>query len=295
MPMIDLTERADECDGALVKFSVKADGKADDAYLYEAHVAFRLDDLDDARIAAKVAPGAAEVFAKSQGDDNWKHSGTVTPGTSLGPLRITLSHADRGKVAIEGQAEIKGLSLRASKKAVVLVAKIAFGGQSAGIAANLAALLRASCCMTFERPQGVLPFRPREANDANVGDVVITWDPDVREHFVGRLAEVEGERLTLESFGNEYVAVKSEIVAVVKLDGDVTGMLRSYEDRCKRREISPTWEAIVMAAAEDGTALLRGGGVVTLTPEILERAVARLESGDAVLPEPDEEQAGVAH
>lgn len=297
MPMPDFTQHTGECDGSLVKFAVKADGTVEDAYVYEAQVAFTIADMTDARIAEGVAPGASEVFTRSSGDDNWKHSSTVSPGTSLGPMRVTLSHADRGKVAIEGMAEVKALALRASKKAVVLSVKLAFGGQSAGIAANLAALLRSACCMSFERPQGVLPFRAKDATEANIGDVVVAWDGKVHEHFVGRLAEVEGDRLTLESFGNEFAASKAGIVAVLKLDGDVPAMVRSYEMRCGRRDVTPTWEAIVMAAAETGDGLLNGGGLLTLTPEILERAVARLESGDADLPAPvaEVEQAGIAY
>lgn len=291
MPMIDLTDQSAEADGQLNKFSIKADGKAEDAYLYEADLIFVIASVEDAKILDKIFPGAVRVQEESQREDtNWKFNATVNP--DITGVKATLSHASRGKVAIDGGCEVKSVRLRASKKAIAATVKLVFGGQTAGTAAKLTALLRTACCLSIEKNQQVIPFPTKGVAPAVPGDLVAVWDSEVGQHYVGLVAESEDGRLTLDDHGNEYTVSADEVVAVVKLDGDIKALIRSFKTRCKRRDIQPTWEAILLAGAE-GNSLLDGGGTLTLDSEVLERAVARLQSGDAEMlpPEPGEDAA----
>lgn len=291
MPMIDLTAKDSEADGQLIKYTGKADGKAEDAYIFDAVVAFTVRGREDAATLEAMIPGACEIFDRAtREDDNWRFNTTVKPDMS--GVRAVISHAERGKVAVEGACEVKSVQLRASKKATVVSVTMAFGGQSAGVATNLTALLRSTCCLSVERAQQVIPFPTSKAPDGQTGDLVAVWDPEVEQHMVGRLVETSvGGVMTLEDFDNEYAASRDHVVAVVKLGGDVTALTRSYKQRCGRRKITPTWEAVILAAAESAEGLLSGGGSVILTPEIIERAVARLESGDGVMLPPEVDEA----
>jgi len=294
MPMIDFTQKQSEADGQLSRFTLKADGKDESAFIYECDVVFVIDSVADARTLASIVPGAVEVFERAgREDDNWKFNTTVNP--DLAGVRATLSHAKRGKVAVDGGVEVKSLRLRASKKAVAATAKLVFGGQTAAVAANLAPLLRAACSLSLEKLQGVIPFpSAKGAPEPQKGDLVVAWGRDVQQHYVGRLVEATEERIALDNFGDEYSIDPEEVTAVLKLDGDVTALRKSFVSRCKRRDVQPMWDAVILAAAESDSGLLSGGGTLVLTPEVIERAVARIESGDAELlpPEPGERAEG---
>lgn len=277
--MIDLTCRSAEVDGQVVKYSVKADGKVEDAYIFEADVAFVIASVEDARIVEKVIPGAVEVFARAgREDDNWKFNTSVVP--DIRGFRATISHAARGKVAMEGGCEIKALRLRSSKKATACTIKLAFGGQTAQGAANLAAMLRSACCLSLEHDQQVIPFA-RKAGEAPPapakGDIIVAVAGG--DTYCGRFVEQAGSIITIEDFDNEYAVEVDEVTAVLKVGGDVAALSRSYKTRCGKRKIQPTWAAIVLAFAEG--AEVRGTATIDLTAEVIERAVARLESGDA--------------
>lgn len=278
--MINLVERSAEADGQLNKFVTKADGKAEDAYIYEADLVFTITTVDQAKVVEKVIPGAVEVFARAQReDDNWKFNTTVNP--DIVGVKAILSHASRGKVAMQGGCEIKSVRLRSSKKATACTVKVVFGGQTAQGAANLAAMLTETCSLSMEQQQTVIPFPNAgpAAPPPGKGDIIIAWDSEVGETYCGRFVEQEGNRVTLEDFDSEYVVDVDAITGVLKVTGDVTALRRSFKSRCKKRDIKPSWASIVLAFAEGSE--VKGTATLALDSSIIEKAVTRLESGDA--------------
>ena len=294
MSILDFREKSAEADAKLASFKCRADGKDEHAYVYECDVVFTIANPREAEVAAHVLPGAVEVFTRAQEQDtNWKGRVAVVP--DLSGVKVDIAHAARGKVAISGTAEVKQVELRASKKAVTVRARFVFGGQTAAQAANLAEALREAVHVALEQQQQPLPLRFGGAAPS-AGQLVVASMEDGTV-VVGRMiaAEDDGEDegiLKLEDFSNTYDVEPGEVVSTLTLGNppdDLTSLLRSYRDRCKRRAIEPTWEALVLALGEGAPPAT---GRVEITSECVERAVELIKEGKATMELPPEKGGG---
>ena len=293
--MIDLTEKNTVSDATLVKFGVKADGKDEEAFIYDLDLLIPVQSAEDAELVQHMIPGAVDVFDKATNEqDNWKFNTTVKP--DLDGVRVEISDASHGERAMDGSAEVKSIKLRASKKAVSVVFRMSLGGQTEGVATRLTRLLRNAVSVEVEQTQQVLPFATG-GRTPEPGDLVVAMDSDVGESRVGRLVDTvvtDGETLyRLEDFDSEYAVQADQVVSIIGLGGDVRALVRSYKGRCKRRELAPTWEAVLLGIATQADWALRGGQGQTfdLSPEVIEAAVEALDRGESV---PADEARGVA-
>lgn len=292
MPIIDLAENEHTADGVLNKFTTKRDGQDEDAFVFEADVAFIIDSVDDAKILSKMIPGAVEIFERAnREDDNWKYTATAKP--DIDGVKVQLSSAKGRTASIEGTVMIKALIIRASKAATTATIRFTFGGQSAKVAQRLTSLLGKATRVTTDFSQQVLQF-PKVVSESGMqrGDLVVANSDGV--WVVGMVDEILESTIKVKDFSNAYTVDPEEIVSVLHLDGDVTALRRTYANRCKSDEMTPTWEAIILAMGEDSEDILKGGGKVRFTPEHVNRAVARLASGDAEILPPEAGEAGEA-
>lgn len=280
MPVIDFDKLETQADGTLSRYTVKADGRDDEGFVYETDIVFVIEGTQDARIVQSIVPGAEDVWTRASAeDDDWKFNTTVTP--DLIGTRAVLTNAKLDHKGIEGACDVKSVRLRASKRATTLTVKLVFGGQTAAQASALAGLLRSAVSLSLSRDQQVLPF-PTTSVQPKTGDLVVAFDGGTA--FTGRLLQSDDSVLVLEDFDREYRVDPGSVSSVIRLDGDVAALRRSYKTRCQRRNLTASWEAIVLALGQDNGAVTRGSASVVLTAETIEKAVALLESGDELLP-----------
>lgn len=272
MPAIDIFKRG-EADGTLSKFTVKADAGDDSAFRFEADVAFVISGPEDAKVLEADVPGAMTAYEKAMNpDDNWKWSVTVKPSISAS---CELSNAAKGLSAVKGLAEIRSVTVRASKKVMTAVVRLAFGGQPPEVAASLTKLLRNATTLSIEPQQQGLPFKRADVRPAiEKGDIVVARLDD-GEEVVGRATgepeDVDGvETLTLDDLGIEHIVPVEKVVSVVGINETSSGLLADYKRRAKRARVKPTLAAILGALLANGTA---DGRVYQITESTVEAAL----------------------
>lgn len=297
MSMLDIHQPQAEADGKLVKVAMSRDGTEVDTFIFEAQVAFSIR-REDCEIVSKILPGAGEMFDRAAAtEDNEKFTATSNPDVS--GLRLMLSSASGGKVAIEAGAEIRSVKLVASKKGVTVTIKFGIGGQTAEAAGRIVELLGNAVTVSTSNDQQDL-FRPTgraDAPTAKVGDLVTARSNN--DTIVGRVASAataDSPRVSIEDFDSDYMVDESEIVGVITLDGDVAALRRSFKDRCKRKGIIPTWNAVLLAGVESWVGGKSATGKQPLTADIMARAFELLETGavEALPREPGAHQSPVA-
>jgi hypothetical protein len=285
----DLAARQSEADGTLNKFAVKADGSAEGAYLYELQVAFPVNNSAEAETLGAFIPGAKDTYLRATERDDWKSSVTVVP--DLDGVHVELADARSGRSIIKGVAEIKAATYRTSKRAAALVLKVLLGGQTEAIAAVLTKALRAPVHFIFEQSQQSLFGKEKgQAKPVpEMGNVVCALENG--ERVWGRVVEVndgdeddDAKSIVLDDFGVDHVVTSEDVQSFWQLaeTDDLDKLLKSYKDRAKRRELTPTWSALTVAVGEAfGAGGAPGEGAHALTKEIVERAVAVLADGGA--------------
>ena len=274
MPAIDVFQKG-EADGKLVKFSVKADPADQDAFTFEADVAFAISGPEDAKVLEGDIPGAVDMWAKANDEHtNWKVSMTVKPNLSVS---AELSNAQRGLSAIKGLAEVKSLTFRASKKAVTAVVKLAWGGQKAETASMLAKLLRNATTLSLEPQQTQLPYRkPGEVLAFDEGDIVVARLDD-GEEVTGFVTDsdvefIDGEdQATIDDCGKNFVVPVKSIVSVVKIEMVDETLIEAYKKRAKKSKTKPSTKAILAGLLAGGAP---DGRVYTITESTIDAALA---------------------
>ena len=292
MPIIDLAENEHTADGVLHKFTTKADGQNEDAYVFETDVTFIIDSVESAETLAKMIPGAVEIFERAnREDDNWKYTATAKP--DIDGVKVQLASAKGRSASIDGNTAIKALIVRASKAAMTATVRFTFGGQPSKVAQKLTSLLGKATRVSTDFSQQVLKFpAPELVGGMQLGDIAVARSNDA--WVVGRVDEIGDSTVKVKDFENSYTVDPEEIISILHLEGDVTALRRTYANRCKSDDLTPTWEAIVLAMGEDSENVLQGGGRVRFTPEHVKRAVARLASNDAEILPPEAGEAAEA-
>lgn len=273
MPVPRLDQQTTDAAGKLVKFSVKADGQNEEAYLYDVELHYPIATEEEAEQVEAYCPGAETAFTNAQELDNWKWSGKTQPATST---KATIARADDGLVLADGLASILYTQIRASKRAVVLVVKLRFGGQTEGVATKLTKNLRAAVGTMFDQPQQELDFGGMAPK---LGDIVV-GEIEGKSFAGALLAErtrgIEGEnQITLDDFGTQFLLTPADVRSFFTIGGDanMAALVRSYETKCKRSKVNPTWRALVIAINVNHPTTDTRGGEYALNIQHVEDAV----------------------
>lgn len=281
MPVIDLTEKEARGSGQLNKFAVRADGRDEAAFVYDMQVVFVVSNSAEAAIVERLIPGAKETYQRATERDDWKAQQTVVP--DIEGARVVLVHAADGGVGIQGGAEIKGVLLRASKRAVTLTVKVKCAGQTEQVATALTKLLRAPVELRVDGAQQQLPFRKGPA--IAMGSVVVAKDEDGGPVW-GRVHDIDHEAglALLDVFGDHEVPVQMDGVttAWALVPGDATEKaLREYKAACKKGKVAPSYRAVTVAVGEAYASEPPADGQHRLTAEVVARAVVLTKEGAA--------------
>lgn len=277
----DLSQHLGETDGSLNKFSVKCDGE--DAYTYTVDVVFPILNSKEAEALEPFFPGAKQTYVSCTEQDDWKEQRTVTP-VFPSDLNIELAAKKSGRSLIKAVASIPRLLLRASKKVVTLTVRLVFTGQAEGIATGLTHGMKSPITFCWEQAQQSLFVKKTVATaiTPKVGQIVCFAEADRPSHF-GQVVEIHEDNTALVSdFGEEDQVRFQDLRSAWTVnteDPEYDTCLKSYKERCKRRNLTASWSALTQAVGEafgqEGTP---GEGAHTLTKPILSRAIAILEA-----------------
>ena len=306
MPVPNLSKARTESDGRLVKFTPKIDGQSS-SFVYDIELSYSVLDAGEAEVVQQTCPGVVVAFAKAQEDDNWKWSGNSRPASSS---VVTVRNLETEDVAVSGIAEFRAAVVRASKKAVVLIVRLRFGGQSGEVASRLVDCLRSGVITVFEPQQQELFSEPSTDDEAvSVAESVVAKpkkmkaSQNIPKPFIGDIVvgEVSGKsfagilREFIDEDGAEFAKVDDFGEEVEVPLGDVcsffgisaaSGMtlpdlLKQYRGACSTEKVAPTWEALVYALQECPVSFTGPNGVKTYTMGVdaLERAAGLLKVG----------------
>ncbi len=297
MPIIDLTSQPARGQGQLNKFSVKADGRDEEAFVYDVDVVFTVASSAEAEVVGRVVPGAKEAYQRATERDDWKCQQTVVP--DIEGARVVIGQEGE-EAALQGGAEIRAVTMRASKRAVTITVKCRCAGQTGDPASRLTGLLRSPVDLLVEGAQQVLPFAGKGAPLVQLGAVVVGRD----EHGTtvwGRVHDMDHEAgvALLDVFGEGEVPAKLDAItsAWALVPGDPTEKaLRAYKAASKKAKLAPSYRAITVAMGEAYAAEPPADGKHHLTPEVVARAVelARAGFGDGEVVTVRRKAAGLA-
>jgi hypothetical protein len=274
MPGPNLHLPTGEVDGVLNKYTVKLDG---DAFEFTVDLVFKILNSKEAEELDKFFPGARQTYiACTENTDDWKEKRDVTPSFES-ELSVELAAKESGRSLVKGTAQVPLLSLRASKKVVTLTVRLKLTGQPENVAANLTHGMKTPVSFIWDAAQQSL-FKPKTDSLIPEKGQIICYQGDAGPAF-GQAIEISDEDGVLVSdFGTDNQVAISDIVSIwtVNLESpEYDKMIKSYQDRCKRRQIPPTWEFLTQAVGEafgqDGQP---GQGAHVLTKDIIARAVA---------------------
>lgn len=279
MPSPDLNNHSGEVDASLSKFTIKTDGD-EDAFLFICSVVFMILNSQEAEELEALIPGAKEIYVRATESDDWKGQIKVTP--SFPGMSIELAHAGSGLSLIKGCAEVEYLLYRASKKAVTLTANIRVGGQSAAVAGNLCKGLRGAISFIWQASQQPLfstkGGKAKQSIIPKVGQIIAGRDQSGLSIF-GQVVEVndtDGDAL-VSDFGEDHQVRFVDVQSAWQVNTgaeDFTSLIKSFKDRCKKRDLMPSWEALTQATGEAfGQGSTPGDGQHNLTKPIISRAV----------------------
>ncbi len=292
----DLSSHDGECDGSLSKYSVKLDG---DSYQYTVSLVFQILNPKEAEVLEPYFAGARQGYVNCTEQDNFKEERTVTP--EFDEMTFELVNRESARSLIKGAARILKMGMRGSKKAVTLTLTLSWSGQSEGVAANLAHGMRAPITFLFERAQQSL-FNKKPDQEAITPEVgqIVCFESEEGKGF-GQVVEVNDETCLVSDFGQEAEVPLEDILSAWTVNTahhEHDKLLKSYRDRCKRRDVQPSWMALTQAVGEafgkDGQP---GEGAHALTKSVVEAAVeilAKVPASNVVPLHPPEVAAGRA-
>lgn len=275
MPVVDLKQPAGGCDVTLNNMSVKTDS-ASSGLIYKVDVLMILASRSEAAELGQSIPGLVTSYDLAGEDDNWKGTTSVRPAESL---RITLTAKDApaglpqgtvqpGDAVIQGLAEVLELKASQSKRARVVQVRLVFRGQGPDVAGRLVSNLSRTVALAFERQQAQLPLRPA-APSLRPGMIVGATMAEGAQ-VVGRLVEVDNDRLTLHEAGEVFEVSAGAVLSSFAFaeDPDTTAALSAYAERCAEASVEPSWCVLVdvvnrRGGVPEGSAS-SGGVAVTL-------------------------------
>lgn len=272
-----------QVDGVLSKVTFKRDG--DEAFLYIVDVSFTILNSAEADDLDLLFPGAKQTYINcSEKNDDQKEKREVTP-VFPSAISIEIASASSGRSLVRGTCKLSKLILSSSKKVTTLTAKCEWGGQSEGAAANLAHGLGGPVNFIWEFAQQSL-FRSGGSGNAakltpKAGDIVHGTDDD-GDPVYGRVVEVseEDETCLVDDFGFESQVSFGNIESkwtVNADDPDFDKCIKSYIERCDRRNLLASWKWLTIATGEAFADGAPGDGAHVLTKKIIAQAVALQE------------------
>lgn len=281
MPIIDLSEKTARGCGQLNKFSVRADGRDESAFIYDAQVVFVVSNSAEAEAVERLIPGAKETYQRATERDDWKAQQTVVP--DIDGARVELRRSSDDEVAVQGGAVIKGVFLRASKRAVTLTVKVQMAGQTDRVATALTSLIGKPVDLLVEAAQQGLPFAGGKVPTVQLGSVVVARDTDGATVW-GRVHDMDHDRgtLQLDVFGDGELTVSTTDVTTswALVPGDATEKaLRAYKTACKKAKVAPSYRAITVAVGEAYASEPPADGRHRLTDDVVLRAAVLTKDG----------------
>lgn len=280
MPIINLAVPNARGCGQLNKFSVRADGRDNNAFVYELQVVFTIASSAEADIVEELIPGAKQSYQRATERDDWKTQQTVIPDIEGANMELRRSSDD--ECAISGGAEIKGVLFRASKRAVTMTVKVVCAGQTDRVATQLTGLLGAAVDLIVDAAQQ--PLFPRTKRPViQLGAVVVARDSD-GETVWGRVhdMDLESSTMLIDVFGATEVPIMMDDVTTSwsLIPGDATEKaIRAYRAACKRAKCTPTFRAITVAVGEHYAGQSPDDGQHRLTDDVVMRAVMLTKEG----------------
>jgi len=281
----NLTNHEGQIDGVLSKVAFKRDG--DEAVLYTVDVTFTVLNSAEADALDSFFPGAKQTYINcSEKNDDQKEKREVTP-VFPSAISIEIASASSGRSLVKGSCKVVKLALSSSKKITSLTAKCQWGGQSEGVAENLAHGLGGPVNFIWEFAQQSL-FAGGSSSASvtpKVGEIVCGSDED-GDPVYGQIVEVseEDKSCLVSNFGDDFQldfdGIESKWTVNTE-DPEYDKCMRSYQERCERRSLFPTWEFLTIAvgkAFQDGEP---GDGAHVLTKKIIAEAV-KLQEEEAV-------------
>lgn len=288
-------------DGKIQSVAFKSDGGTEETLLYTVKMVFPITVPADAKRLSSILPGAVEVFDRVQmaGDDDVEKFSQSVRTPTLEACRVVLTATNGGDEIIAGAANIKAITLRASRKEVAAVVDVEFGGQTAQRAADLARNHRKVVSFTFGAAQGVLPF-PRAVQPDHeevayeVGDVVCA--KATFGEFWGRLVDSVGEdgkitTLIIEDLDGRSFEVKPfDLVSALPVQPadkqPTSAAIKSYIKQCRAHDKQPSWKWLILGlgeAAEEPGEDAAGNKVEQITDAVVEAAITLqlAEDGEA--------------
>lgn len=300
MPVVDLNADSGECDVVLNAVQGKADASSP-GIVYQIDLMMNITSADEAELAGKVVPGVQTSYAFAGEDDDWKSTSTVRKSQMISvdliakepPAGQPPKLVEAGESIVRGMAEIKAITVKQSKRAQVMVVKLAMHGKGASLAGLLFDNLACSVGFRFAQVQTGLPFGTsvRDGEDQiDVYAIVAATLPDGAQ-IVGRVFEIDANGIQVSEAGKVYTVNRADVISSFRLSEDASTIaaLADYTDRCAGLEMEPSWSALVDVLRDS---LDPDQTEITVSQEQVIRAVESLIQPNAPA-QPDEEPAQV--
>lgn len=269
--------------GTLIKQSGAAGGQAN-TYDFTLDVQVAIPSRGMAEALEQDFPGAAAMYdAAEDKEDNDKYKIVRIPEIEVMASLLATTAPENGvqgvvetsQPIITGKAEVIRATLSLSKRAQVVVYRFRFSGQPSRIAQGLIEGLNRVVDVVLDPVQGNLFAGPKLSLLPGPGDIVTVAVAN-QEPLTGRVAELDGTKITLKEKGQEYVIDASQVIARFGLvqDGDTRAALEDWMDRCRRRGTPGSFGALTQAIQQHlGKDAPPSGGSYHLSAEIVEVAV----------------------
>ena len=279
-------------DGKIQSVAFKSDGGTEETLLYTVKMVFPITTPADAARLAPILPGAVQIFDRVQmaSEDDVEKFAQAVRTPSLNACRVALTTTNGADEIIAGAAQIKSISLRASRKEVAAVVDVEWGGQTAQRAADLARNHRKVVSFSFGMAQGVLPFPRAVAEDHeqvayDIGDVVCA--KATFGEFWGRLVDSVGtdgkvtDIIVEDLDGRSFEVKPFDLVSAMPVQpadkAPTSAGIKAYIKQCRSHDITPSWKWLVLGLADanespeqDGA----GNAVEQITDAVVQAAIA---------------------
>lgn len=290
MPVVNFLGQVGTCDVVLQSARPELDAAAE-TYIYKVDLVMTLASRAEAELVGEMLPGLGDAFDKAGEGDNWKSTISVKPDLTV-TVALTAKDIGTGKrqgsvppggVIIQGQAALVEMKASQSKRARTVMIRLKMAGHGASASEGLTDNLGRLVTLSYQQVQTAIPFPSQTRGPTvRVGMVVAVGVGDAQ--IVGRVSEIEGDRLSVSEEGREYTVASSDVISAFAFaqDSETQAALTDYAERCDRRERPVSWSVLVQAI-KDAEKAIAGSGEVKVTLDDVERA-AELLSDDAEEP-----------
>lgn len=275
-----------------------ATAKEEGRFQTKIKLSFRVSNIDEARRAQAMYPGAVEVYRQAHGEgSDGKRKADWTPSNP--DCRVILSDVERGVVAYEGTAELKLGRLVVSEKSAFVEQQLQIPMATLEEAQQLLGFLGRTVAANVTRRQKALPFPssedeegelPPEAGDASPvpeeghlvtvnyeGEIIHGVCMAVEDDNIVTIREVGGK----EDLAYPLDAVDAAVPICGKSGGKPASVLKKYAAAARKEDQEPSAERLILAiATAQGRGLIeRREEGFPVTDEVIELALSMGREG----------------